>query len=203
SLETLARDVLDLAEHVVGNAPVPIVGHSMGGRVALKARMLARERVSAVTLLDIGPGPIGSRANDLEPVVQALTGAPRHAESKNEMREHLLGTGIGRALTDWLLMNLVAAETGGVTWQIERESLVALQAAARDEALWEGLEGPTLCVRGGRSPFVDESELTAMAEHGTVVHTLERAGHFLHMDAPDELLQILVSDQTTRVDISS
>ncbi|MEO0811606.1 MAG: alpha/beta fold hydrolase, partial [Myxococcota bacterium] len=50
NLEQIATSVLELADHAVGDEPIPLVGHSMGGRVALKARMMAPERVSAVTL---------------------------------------------------------------------------------------------------------------------------------------------------------
>ncbi|MEO1171600.1 MAG: alpha/beta fold hydrolase, partial [Myxococcota bacterium] len=114
NLEAVARDLLELMESAVGDEPAPVVGHSMGGRVALQARMLAPERVSSVTLLDISPSPIEPRVGSLEPVLNALTEAPATAESRDAMRQTLTGAGISRALSDWLLMNLMPAEGGGV-----------------------------------------------------------------------------------------
>ncbi len=56
--EDLARDLIALLLATFGSKPAKLVGHSMGGRVALLARILAPERVSAVTLIDIGPSPL-------------------------------------------------------------------------------------------------------------------------------------------------
>ncbi len=197
-LEQIARDVLELAEHAVGHEAVPIVGHSMGGRVALKARLLAPERVEAVTLLDITPDPIRSRAGNLDPVVEALLRAPAVADDRQHFRDHFEQAGLSRGLTDWLLMNLVRRDDGALHWRFDREALDALQKSSRDEDLWDGVAGPTLCVRGGRSPFVSDDEVARMQAAGVRVHTIENAGHFLHVDAQAELLEILVADRTGR-----
>lgn len=197
SLDQLASAVLELAEQAAGHDPVSIVGHSMGGRVALLARILAPERVSAVTLLDISPGPTG-QAGNLDPVVQALVRAPDVAADRDVFRAHFADAGLSRGLTDWLLMNLIPADGGGFTWRFSRTALDALQRNSRDLDLWDGVRGPTACIRGGRSPFVSDEDVRRMTAAGVVVHTLVDAGHFLHVDAQSELLDLLVADPAER-----
>lgn len=192
-LEAIARDVLALADSAVGDEQVAVVGHSMGGRVALQARLLAPERVSSVAILDISPGPIEPRVGSLEPVLDALLSAPDRAGSRDEMRQTLTGSGLSRPLADWLLMNLMSDDRGGLTWRFDRQALRALYFNSRDNDFWDAVSlGPTVAVRGGGSAFVSDEELARLEELGASVHTLPGAGHFLHVDAQEALLDVLV-----------
>ena len=47
------------------------------------------------------------------------------------------------------------------------------------------------CVRAGRARYVSDEDAARMRAAGCPVATIEGAGHFLHVDAPDELLALL------------
>ncbi|MEL6758881.1 MAG: alpha/beta hydrolase [Myxococcota bacterium] len=197
-LENLARDLIALLLETFGSEPVTLVGHSMGGRVALLARILAPERVRAVTLIDIGPSPMDRPAGELDPVVSALLSAPSSGPSRDVFRLHFSEAGIGTALTDWLLMNLARTDSGELAWRIDRGALGRLEVNSRNLDLWPSVAlGPTVCVRGGRSPFVGESDATRLKAEGVELHTIPEAGHFVHVDAQPELVDILCVDSTT------
>lgn len=198
-LETLARDVLALARHLGLAEPFELVGHSLGGRVALEVRHIAPEAVARVTLLDIAPGPIPLTAGSVEGVVGALLAAPAEEGGRGEMRDFLLARGLTTALAEWLILNLEPRPEGRVGWRIDREALATLNERTRGLDLWplvEGLGADTRCVRGGRSGFVTVADAERLEAAGAKVTTLAGAGHFVHVDAMEPLLDRLVDTQS-------
>jgi esterase len=194
TLTTLAQDLL---EAIPGHFDV--IGHSLGGRVALKARTLDPERVGRVTLLDVAPGPIPPVASLLEPVLDALLHAPARAPSREPWRAHFAKRGVSSALIDWLLMNVVN-DGESLTWRIDRKALGELHARTRAADLWPDLEAartPTYVIRGGASEFVSDEDVRRLRDFGCEVDTLADAGHFVHVDAQAELLGLLIR-KTTR-----
>ena len=190
-LDLVARTVLELMETLVGPEPVPVVGHSLGGRVALKARSLAPDRISAVALLDIRPGPI--TGTDTERVVRILCEAPAETESRDAMRLFLEHHGLVRMLADWLLMN-GDIEDHRFKWRIDRFELERFHRHMRGLDLWtavEQAESPTVCIRGDLSDYVRPDDRARFERAGVPVHTVEGAGHFLHIDRTRAVVRLL------------
>lgn len=195
TLDAIARDVLKFAAFSFGDDAISIVGHSMGGRVALSARQLAPHSVSAVTLIDISPSPHTEKMGSLEPVLDALLAAPNVATSRDMMRDILVKEGLSRSLSDWLVMNLAKRAGGGVGWRFDRQALKKLYLNSRGVNLWDTIElGPTLAVRGEKSTFVSNDHLQRMEALGATTKTVPNAGHFVHVDAQNALLDILVAN---------
>jgi esterase len=196
SLADLGGDVLATAAANGFVPPYHFVGHSLGGRVALGAAGQAPEQIASVTLLDIGPGQIDPARSDSRPVLDALLAAPADAPDRRAMRAILVAGGLSPALTDWLLMNLVI-EDKRVHWAIDRQALDALHGQSMREDLWGVVNAagfPIRCIRGGRSRYVSDSEATRLAAAGCPVEVLPEAGHFVHVDALDPLVELLVRD---------
>lgn len=187
---TLAREVLDTARALGLTPPLALVGHSLGGRVALAAARLAPAAVGHVTLLDIAPGPI-EPGGEVGRVLEVLLAAPAVVASQAEGRAALVGAGLAPALADWLLLNLEPAE-GSFRWRVDRAALADLHARVAAEDLWPVVEGRrrfTLrCVRGGGSRYVTDADVRRLDAAGCPVATLAGAGHFLHADRPREVL---------------
>src|SRR4030095_4672743 len=57
---TLAADVLNSARALGLRPPLSFVGHSLGGRVALRVALSEPASVGTVSLLDIPPGPLAA-----------------------------------------------------------------------------------------------------------------------------------------------
>jgi pimeloyl-ACP methyl ester carboxylesterase len=188
---TLARDVLATARALDMPLPVRIVGHSLGGRAALRAGLVEPAALAHITLLDIAPSPI-KPGGDTAAVVAALVRAPDVARSRDELRMFFRDAGLAGEVTDWLLLNL-AREGDLVRWRIDRAALAALHARIAGEDLWPAVEGPrpysVHCVRGALSPYVDEGDARRLTAAGGVVDTVAGAGHFLHVDKPSETLE--------------
>jgi pimeloyl-ACP methyl ester carboxylesterase len=192
-LDTLARDVVATIGEEGLAAPVSLVGHSLGGRVALAVLRSAPERVRDVTLLDITPGPIDDRLSASRRALDVLLTAPDEAADRRELRRHLTDGGLSPAIADWLTMNVRAAD-GRYRWTFDRRALDRLQARISADDLWPIVEArwvPMRCVRGGRSGYVREEDVQRLEAADCRVDTLPAAGHDLHVDALDALVALL------------
>jgi pimeloyl-ACP methyl ester carboxylesterase len=190
-LAALARAVLGSARALALPSPYTMVGHSLGGRVALRAGLLDPHALAHVTLLDISPAgrPPGA---EVTRIVDALLAAPDAAPDRDVFRRHFLGAGLDAGVADWLLLDL-QREGDRHRWRIDRAALADLHPRITGEDLWAAVEGArpyTLhCVRAGRSGYVPDDDARRLAIAGCPVATVEGAGHFLHAERPAETLE--------------
>lgn len=192
-LRTIALDLLELVRPLAQDGAVPLIGHSLGGRVALAALDVAPELIRSVDLLDIAPGPIRGAAAESDRILARVVAAPATAASRTEVRAFLLEGGLHPAIADWVLMNLVA-QNGGYGWRIDRQALAEFRPRMNGADLWPVVErfGERIrCVRGGDSRYVRDDDVQRLEAAGGVVATLPGAGHFVHVDQPEELLRTL------------
>jgi esterase len=189
NLETMALAILDEIARLNLEEPVPAVGHSLGGRVALMARRLSPGSLSPIALLDITPSPIRRRAQSLSGVAEAMLSAPESAPTREVMRAHLART-LSAPIVEWLLMNL-RREDGELRWSIDRQALADFDRRASDEDLWDTIDETVLCIRGGDSPYVSEQDARRFEEQGARVIVAPGAGHFVHVDATEAVVDAL------------
>jgi esterase len=170
--------------------PWTLVGHSLGGRVALKLALIEPAAVAQLTLLDISPTAVRT-GGETARVVEALVGAPDEPRSREELREWFALAGLTPALTDWLLLNL-ARDGERLRWRIDRQALAALYPRINAEDLWPAVEGRRTygvhAVRGALSSYVSDADCQRFATAAAGVDTIDGAGHFLHVDRPAETL---------------
>jgi esterase len=192
-LRAMARDVIDTARAEHLEAPLEIVGHSLGGRVALAGSLAATAEIHRVTFLDITPGPIATERSQSGRVLEVLLQAPEEAPDRRQLRAALIDRGLSPALADWLMMNVVQ-EGGSHRWRFDRQSLSRLHSRVNSEDLWEAVERPgahVRCIRSGASGYVPPADVERMQRAGCRVDTLAGAGHFVHVDALEPLLDLL------------
>jgi esterase len=174
-------------------APVSLVGHSIGGRVALEVLSAEPSLVRDIALLDITPGPIDDRLSASRRVLEVLLRAPDEAADRRELRAFLIGGGLSPPIADWLTMN-VRHEDGRARWTFDRRALDRLQARISADDLWPIVEEATVpirCIRGGRSRYVQEADVARFEAAGCRVDTLLEAGHDVHVEALDGLVALL------------
>lgn len=191
-LAHMAQAVLELAESLGLKAPMTFVGHSLGGRVALQARLLDPYRTGDIVLLDIRPGPI--HGSDTETIIERLVEAPERADSRDAMRRILEDDhGLSAALSSWLLMS---GDSGsdGFAWRVDRARLKRFHEEHRAQDLWAAVENParTLCIRGADSDYVGADDIARFEAAQVVVETIENAGHFLHVEQTEAVAASLV-----------
>jgi esterase len=187
-LGTLAADVLATAGDLGLASPLDLVGHSLGGRVALRVGLAEPAALRRVVLLDITPSPI--TVTDTARIAALLVAAPERAPGREAFRAYFRAGGLDDPVVEWLLQNL-GHEAGESRWRVDRAALADLHRRTNAEDLWPAVEGRrpygVACLRGGRSPYVGEADVRRLVAAGCPVDTIGGAGHFLHVDRPDEV----------------
>lgn len=195
NLDVLAHTVLETARNAGLSAPFTLVGHSLGGRVALAAARIAPDDVARAVLLDIAPGPIdAARAQSLH-VLEIMRQAPDTVPDRKTMRTHFVAAGFTPVFADWILMNVRLLPDGRYGWRVDREAFAALARRFHEDDLWPVVEAAPArvrCVRGARSGYVGDDDVARFARLGIAVATLENAGHYVHVEALEPLVAWLL-----------
>lgn len=200
SIAAMAEDLLAF-DGIAG-----VIGHSLGGKVALAYASLRKDALDQVWVLDTQPGARPEEDSPTAKVLSLLSSLPERFDDRAGFVRAVEAGGQPRAIAQWLAMNL---RRDGDTYRLELD-LSAIRDILADhfrQDLWPEIERDDArrelhLVTGGRS-FVwapgDRERLAEIAaRHRRVwVHPIAEAGHWLHADAPDAL-QALMGDAFSR-----
>ena len=181
----LAADVLAYLDgHGLDRAG--LVGHSMGGKAAMTAALLAPRRVRWLVVADIVPARSPS---DHRPILEALRAMPIESLASRAAADTALARSVpGLGLRQFLLQNLVFDATG-TRWRIDLEAIAEALPELTDfppTAPDAAYDGPTLFLRGERSEYLTahhEPRIRALFPRASIA-TVADAGHWLHAEQP-------------------
>ena len=203
TLRACAEDLLALEREI---GPVHgVFGHSFGGKVALEY-LFAKKDLEVAWVVDSAPGARPDRRGSEATVriVKMLDTLPERFATREAFVEYVEKQGNERSIAMWLAMNVRPAPDGnGYTMRVDVAAMRALldDYFARDA--WGVLEDPARTtkvhvVAGGRSNVLDTGEraLAQRLAFGSPdrmwLHVIPHAGHWVHVDAPVELLELVV-----------
>jgi esterase len=192
--EDMAADVAALAESV--GPPVRIVGHSMGGKVAMAAALKYPDLIEKAVVVDISP--IRHEDSPFYGYLEAMLALDLTAITRRGQADRLLADAIPNdAERAFLLLNL-AAETGkGLHWKPNLQELYDRLIDILDwpEHLFDYQSpDPILFIAGGNSPYIQEGHKPAIARlfPNAEYVTIPNAGHWVHAEQPQALYQTVV-----------
>lgn len=192
SLDEQAALMADwLRETIPG--PATLVGHSLGGKVAMRLALQHPELVSQLMVVDTAPSRNGATSQfaDLVSAMRNLDVA--HLTSRSDADERLTRLIPDAGVRGFLLQNL-RRHSGSWAWNANLDLLGDnLHIVAGWPSVDTSWDGPTWWVVGGRSDYVSPGDMTAMRElfPRVVSVTLKRAGHWVHADEPEAFTSIL------------
>ena len=185
TIETMASRILkETSGHSI------VVGHSMGGRVAMEVARQAPERVERLVLANTGHHPLKSGEKEKRqakidqgyedfPAMVAEWLPPMMAASRKcdrELIENLAG---------------MAFSVGPKIHELQIKALVARPDAS---VYLSTIECPILLITGTEDVWSPESQHREMLEmaQDAELHVVENAGHFLPVERPDEITRLIV-----------
>jgi pimeloyl-ACP methyl ester carboxylesterase len=184
SYQDMAEDVLETLR-ACDALPCVLVGHSMGGKVAMAAALEAPGAIGRLLVADIAPVPYPPA---FRAYAAAMAAIPLHAGlTRAEADAALVPVVEAAGVRAFLLQNLRFG--ANPAWRI---NLPAIAAALSEIESWPEVEerpypGPALFVAGERSDYIS-------AEHRPAIRglfpaarfvTLKNAGHWVHADNPE------------------
>lgn len=180
----MAEDVRDWLAGA-GLDSVHLVGHSLGGKVAMRLAAEDPGRVARLTVVDIAPRDYPGRLRVEFEAMRRLDLAA--LTSRRDADEALSDLVPDWALRQFILTNLGQDAAGRWTWKVNRAALErALPVLTADSLLpGQGYGGPCRVIRGGKSDYVRDEDLPAFAARfpRLDVVTLPESGHNPHFDA--------------------
>lgn len=168
-----------------GIACASLLGHSMGGKVAMELALTEPGRVERLVVADIAPVRYAPHHAGILETMQALD---THSLGSRRQADQALAKGIDDArVRQFLLTNLIPAEAG-FNWRLNVPALAQCydQIMAAPQATGP-YEGPVLFIKGGNSDYIQTSHQTATARlfPQAQLRLIPQTGHWLHAEKPD------------------
>lgn len=163
-----------------------ILGHSLGGKVAMMTALQYPNSVAALIVADIAPVTYGvHRHNDVFAALKALplTSMKTRSEALSFMRETLHEP----ELADFLLKGLRKADEGGFQLKYNVPVLIEdYQSIAGWPDVDASYDGPVRFIRGSESDYINADHASAIQRYfpAASLRTIEGAGHWLHAQKP-------------------
>jgi pimeloyl-ACP methyl ester carboxylesterase len=188
-------------------APDVVIGHSLGGKVALAYARDANTPPGQVWTLDSDPGAGNATTeHDFRRVLAAARGVPLPIERREHAVQALTERGLPSTVAQWLATSL-ERRTGApghqgehYAWKLDFDAVEELVQDYRSADLWPLAESSTRqseihFVVAGRSAHwtaeARERAATLAPEARVHLHLLHSAGHWLHADDPEGLVHLI------------
>jgi esterase len=188
----MAQDVLEFMDDH-GIARAHLLGHSMGGKVAMQVALSAPQRVERLVVADIAPVTYRGEHDDIFAGLLAIDLAA--LQSRTEADHILAPYEPDELVRQFLLTNLMKNPEGGFHWRINLPVLQSNYERLREKPAATGpFEGPTLFVKGALSNYITEQHRDDIlarfprARTKVIMHT----GHWLHAEKPETFYRIVL-----------
>lgn len=193
--EAMTGDVLEWMD-ARGLGRASVLGHSMGGKIAMRLACRHPERLERLVVVDVSPRAYtGERWRKEFAAMNAIDLAPLTSRAQAEKA-------LEAAVPDWafrkfLTTNLERKPGGGWGWIPNLPALSRSLAELARNALDPGsrFEGPTLFIAGGKSHFIMPSDHEAIFLHfpRARIERIPSAGHNPHMEAREEFVRLIAA----------
>ncbi|MCG9879363.1 MAG: alpha/beta fold hydrolase [Bacteroidia bacterium] len=164
---------------------VSIIGHSMGGKVAMQFALDYPDLVDKLIVVDIAPKQYKRGHDDVFKAIFSVElnkiESRKHAEQMMEPHVPDFGT------RQFLLKNLDRKEDGSYAWKMNLQTLHADYDEIIKAIISNGVfNGDTLVIKGANSRYInyeDELDFNKLFPKNEIV-VIPQAGHWVHAEAP-------------------
>ncbi|MFD2719118.1 alpha/beta fold hydrolase [Hymenobacter monticola] len=192
--DLMAQDVLELFDYLQLGPDTVLMGHSMGGKVAMRLALDNPERLAKLIVVDIAPRFSNmEHQDDIVAGLQAVdfSTCTNRQEADAALAKHIRSVGVRQ----FLLKNLYRREDNTFAWRINLPVLAAQLAAIGEETISKApFLKPALFIRGGKSDYITaEDKLTGIPAlfPNSQVATVVDAGHWVHAEKPEEVFELV------------
>ena len=168
-----------------------VVGHSMGGKVAMYFACRFPQLVEQLVVVDIAPRYYVPHH---QTIFKAFSAADLPTLSSRKEADQRLSDVVEDFGTRQFILKNLQRSSDGFSWKL---NLQAIQQHIED--LGQGLpadyrfDGQTLFVRGTQSDYISDADTDLIKGHFPMASIADiEAGHWIHAERPREMLQALM-----------
>ena len=190
SYALMMNDIINLFDYI-GIENTNLLGHSMGGKLAMVIALLEPKYVNKMIIADISPIDYD---NDEDTIINSLLNMNLDLIKNRSDADNILSEDIGqRFLRSFLLQNLELVD-GKYKWSI---NLKAIKKSLNDLRKFPDIkninkfEKKVLCIYGGKSNYVKQEHFNIFKNFFSNIffHEIKDADHFLHIQNPQEFFE--------------
>jgi pimeloyl-ACP methyl ester carboxylesterase len=185
----MANDILEYCQHY-NLKDISIIGHSMGGKVAMLLATTYPDLVEKLIVADIGPKYYAPHHQDILAGLNAVdfTTKPDRTTVEETLYPFIPDFGTRQ----FLMKNLYWIEPGQLAF---RFNLAVFNA--KIEIIGEALppekhfNKPTMFIRGGNSKYILDSDINQIQKQfpDSILITIPNVGHWLHAENPTSFFE--------------
>ncbi len=189
--EVMSQDIKDYCDaHNLKD--IILLGHSMGGKVAMQIAADFPELIQKLIIVDIAPKYYAPHHQEILEGLQALENQnlTSRGDAEDFLAEYIPDTGTRL----FLLKNLYWKTKEKLSLRL---NLDVLQEASNDVGLALAddvvFEKPTLFINGGNSNYITKEDKPLILKHfpNANIKTIEGAGHWVHAEKMPEFFTIV------------
>lgn len=191
SYELMAEDIHELAKDLALEEFI-LVGHSMGGKVAMHFAQKYEDMLVKLVVVDIGVKKYPMHHDHILKAIHAVQ--LENVSSRRDADEQLATYVDSFGIRQFLLKNLYWKDKTTLAWRmnvevLEREMEEILAAVPENEVLI-----PTLFIRGELSNYILDEDFSEIEKYfpDSEIVTILGAGHWVHAEAPEEFQEVLL-----------
>lgn len=186
----------ELRADFAASGPVDVIGHSMGGKVAMVLALRHPELVRKLVVIDISPVAAVSARGEFQHLLGSLSALDLPSFAHRPEVDAALKTNIPNDVVRGFLLQNLKHRDGNYVWEPNLSLLYGeLETVMSFPEYTSSFTGPVLWIRGDRSNYVTESDVPAMRAlfPKTRRMTVHGAGHWVHSEKPEEVIDALRS----------
>ncbi len=188
----MADDLREFIEDHQLENPI-IIGHSMGGKVAMQFTLDNPDVVSKLIVVDISPVKYPDRDAHFT-IISAMMSINFDGIHSRQEVDDLLKSRISEDSTRQFIMKSLYRKTKNTfDWRLNLSAI-----NNNMDYIFSGIESngifdkPVLFIKGGLSDYIQDNHIPQIKQFfpNAKIITIEKAGHWVHADAPQEVCEI-------------
>ncbi len=192
SYRSMSEDLFELVQDLQLEKTI-LLGHSMGGKVAMQFANDHADVLDKLIVVDIANKTYPMHHQHILAGMHAidLPNIKARSEAESILTEHIDSDGVRQ----FLLKNLYWKEKGKLAWRmnlkvLESEMPEILTALPLNEIML-----PTLFIRGELSNYITDEDINELEDlfPDSTFLTIPNAGHWVHAEAQEEFLESVLS----------
>jgi pimeloyl-ACP methyl ester carboxylesterase len=171
-----------------------LLGHSMGGKVAMRFALENPELVSKIVVVDVSLRTYVTHTHHQQ-LIKSMMGIDlEHQRSRKGVELQLRKSIPSDRIRQFLMKSLYWKDKNKLGWRLNLEALYENLESMYDGVFFSTrFYGPALFIRGGRSDYVTGDDFKAINASfpKAEIQTIENGTHWVHADEPEEFYKIV------------
>lgn len=190
--QSMSDDILELITDLKLK-DVILIGHSMGGKLAMQFAMLHPELLKKLIVVDIAPKYYPPHHGE---ILKALNSVDFNVVKNRKDAEAILSESISDMGTkQFLLKNIYWKEDGLLAWRFNLDVITRkIETVGQETPNYSVCNTPTLFIRGERSKYILDTDLQQINTlfPFSEIKTIAQAGHWVHAEKPVDFFEVVV-----------